>query len=248
MSNITGGGPGTPPGWYPDGQGNTRWWDGSAWTESVQQGGVSPDGPATPTANDEAKKPWYKKKILWVVAAVLIIIIAAGAGGGSDDDSEPAASQTTAAEQSHPAEVPSDAAPLTAMCKLKGSPGGTATLEQTDDGLVMTFAGLSVSPSGTVLYSVTAFDDAGENGGQLGVKYQDSEQVGYFVFDFGTAEQTNLEGSPQVSGDTVTASVADADLGPLSEVEVASWSAAYSVNGKDVGTCPGGIESLPFPG
>jgi uncharacterized membrane protein len=24
---------GTPPGWYPDGQGGQRWWDGTAWTE-----------------------------------------------------------------------------------------------------------------------------------------------------------------------------------------------------------------------
>jgi hypothetical protein len=133
------------------------------------------------------------------------------------------------------------------MCKLKGS-GGTATLEQTADGLVMTFKGLPVPASGTVLYSVTAYDIAGENGGQLGVKYQDGEQVGYFVFDFGDAEQTNLDGSPEVSGDTLSTSVADADLGPLSGVAVASWSAAYSVNGKDVGTCPGGIDSLPFPG
>ena len=23
----------TPPGWYPDGQGGQRWWDGNQWTE-----------------------------------------------------------------------------------------------------------------------------------------------------------------------------------------------------------------------
>lgn len=26
----------TPAGWYDDGQGQVRWWDGSTWTEHVQ--------------------------------------------------------------------------------------------------------------------------------------------------------------------------------------------------------------------
>ena len=28
--------PSTPPGWYPDGQGGQRWWDGTQWTEHTQ--------------------------------------------------------------------------------------------------------------------------------------------------------------------------------------------------------------------
>jgi hypothetical protein len=36
--------PPPPPGWYPDGQGGTRWWDGQRWTEQAQRG--------TPGAND----------------------------------------------------------------------------------------------------------------------------------------------------------------------------------------------------
>lgn len=28
--------PSVPPGWYPDGQGGQRWWDGSGWTEHTQ--------------------------------------------------------------------------------------------------------------------------------------------------------------------------------------------------------------------
>ena len=28
-----------PPGWYSDGQGRQRWWDGNAWFESVESGG-----------------------------------------------------------------------------------------------------------------------------------------------------------------------------------------------------------------
>ncbi|WP_181407491.1 DUF2510 domain-containing protein [Nocardioides sambongensis] len=30
--------PSTPPGWYPDGQGNQRWWDGTQWTDHTQPG------------------------------------------------------------------------------------------------------------------------------------------------------------------------------------------------------------------
>ena len=34
----------TPAGWYPDGQGTTRYWDGTAWTEQTQdpRRGMSP--------------------------------------------------------------------------------------------------------------------------------------------------------------------------------------------------------------
>ena len=32
----------TPAGWYPDGQGSQRWWDGNQWTEHTM--------PATPQA------------------------------------------------------------------------------------------------------------------------------------------------------------------------------------------------------
>ncbi len=38
----------TPAGWYPDGQGKTRYWDGTAWTEHTQDHG--PDA-AVPTAD-----------------------------------------------------------------------------------------------------------------------------------------------------------------------------------------------------
>jgi hypothetical protein len=29
-----------PPGWYPDAQGVTRWWDGTQWTQHTQPGGA----------------------------------------------------------------------------------------------------------------------------------------------------------------------------------------------------------------
>lgn len=176
-------------------------------------------------------------------------LVALSGCGGEDAADDPSADNDAAPTSPQSSEASSEpAAPPSATCKLKGKAGGKATLEQSDNGLAMTFTGLPVPQTGTALYSVTAHDAAGEQGGQLGVKYQGGEQIAYFVFDFGTAEQTNLEGEAETSPDGITATVADADLGPLSGVEVASWSVAYNVNGNDVGTCPGGIDSLPFPG
>ncbi|MFW6868465.1 DUF2510 domain-containing protein [Nocardioides sp. CPCC 206347] len=43
--------PTTPPGWYPDGQGGQRWWDGTQWTEHTQPAqGAAPEAPQTPQA------------------------------------------------------------------------------------------------------------------------------------------------------------------------------------------------------
>jgi hypothetical protein len=38
----------TPPGWYPDGQGGQRWWDGNQWTEHT----VPPEGSDRPAATE----------------------------------------------------------------------------------------------------------------------------------------------------------------------------------------------------
>jgi hypothetical protein len=39
----------TPPGWYPDGQGSERYWDGTGWTEGIRPP-VSPDAPVAGAA------------------------------------------------------------------------------------------------------------------------------------------------------------------------------------------------------
>ena len=38
----------TPPGWYDDGRGALRWWDGAQWTEHVQTPDPEPDATAAP--------------------------------------------------------------------------------------------------------------------------------------------------------------------------------------------------------
>ena len=184
-----------------------------------------------------------------LLAGISIVALLGLTGCGGDDPStEGKASQTTPSSEAPASSSAPSPEAAKATCKLKGKSGGTATLEQTADGLTMTFKGLPVPSSGTALYSVSPYDAAGEHGGQFGVKFQNGQQIAFFVFDFGSAQQTNIDGEADVSGDTVTATASDADLGPLSGVKVGSWSAAYNVNGNDVGVCPGGIDSLPFPG
>ncbi len=43
----------TPPGWYPDGQGGQRWWDGNQWTEHT----VPPEGSDRPAAPEPPAQP-----------------------------------------------------------------------------------------------------------------------------------------------------------------------------------------------
>ncbi|GAA1516148.1 DUF2510 domain-containing protein [Nocardioides humi] len=42
--------PATPAGWYPDGQGGQRWWDGTQWTEHTQPPAAGPGVDATVVA------------------------------------------------------------------------------------------------------------------------------------------------------------------------------------------------------
>jgi len=61
----------TPAGWYPQPDGQQRYWDGEAWTESF--------APGAPLA--KAARPWFKKKrFILPIAAVVLMIIAGSLG------------------------------------------------------------------------------------------------------------------------------------------------------------------------
>jgi uncharacterized Tic20 family protein len=42
--------PSTPPGWYPDGSGQTRWWDGQQWGQVAAPVPTAPPGAPAPSA------------------------------------------------------------------------------------------------------------------------------------------------------------------------------------------------------
>lgn len=84
--------PPTPPGWYPDGQGAIRWWDGQAWTDQTQP--VAPPAPpppmpapATVAPPADAAKKQPSKAVGCLVLIVLVIAVGALIGALSGGDS-----------------------------------------------------------------------------------------------------------------------------------------------------------------
>lgn len=56
------------PGWYDDGSGASRWWDGAQWTDHVQPGAASPGG--TPRSG--------RTGLIIVAVATVLLLIAGG--------------------------------------------------------------------------------------------------------------------------------------------------------------------------
>src|SRR5665647_1230929 len=66
----------TPAGWYPQPDGQQRYWDGQQWTENFAPGnspGV-PEGASSETAPGAARKNWFlRHKVITAVGAVLLV-------------------------------------------------------------------------------------------------------------------------------------------------------------------------------
>lgn len=66
----------TPAGWYDDGSGHKRWWDGTAWTDKYQ-----PESGPLAGAKAWRGRSWRRGAL--VAAGILLIVIAASGGWGA---------------------------------------------------------------------------------------------------------------------------------------------------------------------
>lgn len=75
MSNLE-------PGWYDDGSGTQRWWDGGAWTEHVGQPAVTMRAP-------KLRRPLILAVAAVAVTAALVATLVVTLGGGSGKGDSP---------------------------------------------------------------------------------------------------------------------------------------------------------------
>ncbi|MBP1325319.1 hypothetical protein JOF28_000551 [Leucobacter exalbidus] len=86
----------TPAGWYDDGSGRQRWWDGNQWADrfldqdapqsalAAATATVPPQSAESPSASG-AKKAWYKRWWVWLIVGVLVL---GGIGNALADEPE----------------------------------------------------------------------------------------------------------------------------------------------------------------
>jgi len=86
---------GTPPGWYPDNTGQTRWWDGEGWTPHTQPAAPQgpPGHPGHPTPGPGQGRKGGKGKVIAAVLALVVALAAIAAvwffflrGGGGPEE------------------------------------------------------------------------------------------------------------------------------------------------------------------
>lgn len=134
---------------------------------------------------------------------------------------------------------------------VTGDSSGNVDLEQVrliSDGTLMflTFDAVNDVPAtGTILYSATVWSEDGENGYQMGVKFEDGQEIANFVYNLTDFSQKNISNSAVTADGRVSVRY------PLSELdglgETFRWSATVTMDGTDVDRCPDGEEKQPFP-
>lgn len=91
------------PGYYPDGSGAQRYWDGNAWTDQAQAFSAAAAHRGAAEAGFKEDRPWFKKKRfiipLGLVAVMIIGGIAGGDPKGSTDDTAVSAADNSSSEE-----------------------------------------------------------------------------------------------------------------------------------------------------
>lgn len=111
-----------PPGFYPDGQGASRYWDGAKWTEQLQSTPASTAGDRSPASR--SGRPWFKKKRIVIPAALAaLLVVGAVAGGSGADDGK----DDTTASASRTSAAPTDAADVDDVEEPADEPAAVVT-------------------------------------------------------------------------------------------------------------------------
>lgn len=121
-------GPQADPGWYPDAQGEMRYWDGQAWTEYTATNYQAPPETTVPVRPFQSPtattgKPWTRRWQVWLAVAVVVVF---GIGVVGND--------TTADTQDDSTGQSADKAELTPAVEAT-----THSTEPTEDPVTLSF-------------------------------------------------------------------------------------------------------------